>query len=108
MEKELFGIPIEHMEEDPLPLELRERLLKSIVDIYESREGWLEKEPERAKWWRQLSYFNEKGESIRKSLMRTPIDGARLSSGFVIALTRIFEDRIKEGKAECTELRSLV
>ena len=62
MEKELFGIPIEHMTEDPLPLELRERLLNSIVDIHESREGWLEKEPERAKWWRQLCYFNEKGE----------------------------------------------
>lgn len=27
-------------------------------------------------------YFNEKGESIRKALMQTPIDGARLSSGF--------------------------
>ena len=30
----------------------------------------------------EFDYFNEKGESIRKSLMRTPIDGARLSSGF--------------------------
>ena len=27
-------------------------------------------------------YFNSKGISIRKSLMKTPIDGARLSSGF--------------------------
>ena len=27
-------------------------------------------------------YFNSKGESIRKTLMKTPIDGARLSSGF--------------------------
>ena len=27
-------------------------------------------------------YFNEKGESARKALLRTPIDGARLSSGF--------------------------
>ena len=27
-------------------------------------------------------YFNAKGISIRKSLMKTPIDGARLSSGF--------------------------
>ena len=27
-------------------------------------------------------YFNEKGNSVRKALMRTPIDGARLSSGF--------------------------
>ena len=27
-------------------------------------------------------YFNEKGESVRKALLRTPIDGARLSSGF--------------------------
>lgn len=26
--------------------------------------------------------YNEKGESIQKSLLRTPIDGARLSSGF--------------------------
>ena len=27
-------------------------------------------------------YYNEKGHSIQKSLMRTPINGARLSSGF--------------------------
>lgn len=27
-------------------------------------------------------YYNEKGESVKKGLMRTPIDGARLSSGF--------------------------
>lgn len=27
-------------------------------------------------------YFHENGESIRKALMKTPIDGARLSSGF--------------------------
>ncbi len=27
-------------------------------------------------------YFNEKGQSVKKALMRTPIDGARLSSGF--------------------------
>ncbi len=27
-------------------------------------------------------YFNEKGQSVRKTLMRTPIDGARISSGF--------------------------
>jgi murein DD-endopeptidase MepM/ murein hydrolase activator NlpD len=27
-------------------------------------------------------FFNEKGESAKKALMRTPIDGARLSSGF--------------------------
>ena len=27
-------------------------------------------------------YFNEKGESVRKALLRTPIDGARLSSGY--------------------------
>ncbi len=27
-------------------------------------------------------YFNEKGESVRKTLMRTPIDGARLSSRY--------------------------
>lgn len=29
-----------------------------------------------------VDYFNEKGESMRKSLMRTPIDGARLTSRF--------------------------
>ncbi|MCW5771945.1 MAG: M23 family metallopeptidase [Rhodospirillaceae bacterium] len=29
-----------------------------------------------------VDYLNEKGESSRKALMRTPIDGARLSSGF--------------------------
>ena len=27
-------------------------------------------------------YFNDKGQSARKALLRTPIDGARLSSGF--------------------------
>jgi murein DD-endopeptidase MepM/ murein hydrolase activator NlpD len=30
----------------------------------------------------ELDYFNEKGESVRKALLRTPVDGARLSSGF--------------------------
>ena len=29
-----------------------------------------------------VDYFTEKGESARKALLRTPIDGARLSSGF--------------------------
>ncbi len=29
-----------------------------------------------------LDYFNAKGQSVRKALMRTPIDGARLSSGY--------------------------
>ena len=29
-----------------------------------------------------VAYFNEKGESVRKALMRTPVDGARLSSRF--------------------------
>lgn len=27
-------------------------------------------------------YYNRKGESVRKALLRTPVDGARLSSGF--------------------------
>ncbi len=27
-------------------------------------------------------YFNDEGESVRKALLRTPIDGAKLSSGF--------------------------
>ncbi len=30
----------------------------------------------------EVGYFNEKGGSARKALLRTPIDGARLSSGF--------------------------
>jgi murein DD-endopeptidase MepM/ murein hydrolase activator NlpD len=30
----------------------------------------------------ETDYFNERGESSRKALMRTPIEGARLSSGF--------------------------
>ncbi len=30
----------------------------------------------------QAEYFNERGESSKRTLMRTPIDGARLSSGF--------------------------
>ncbi len=29
-----------------------------------------------------LDYFNDKGQSVRKALMRTPIDGARLSSPY--------------------------
>jgi len=29
-----------------------------------------------------VDYFNEKGESVRKALLRTPIDGARLSSRY--------------------------
>ncbi len=29
-----------------------------------------------------IDYFDEKGQSTKKELMRTPIDGARLSSGF--------------------------
>ncbi|MDP2699886.1 M23 family metallopeptidase [Thalassospira sp.] len=30
----------------------------------------------------ETGYYNEKGESYRRALMRTPINGARLSSGF--------------------------
>jgi murein DD-endopeptidase MepM/ murein hydrolase activator NlpD len=30
----------------------------------------------------ETDYYNQKGESVRKALLRTPIDGARLSSGF--------------------------
>lgn len=30
----------------------------------------------------QEGYYNERGESIRKALLRTPVNGARLSSGF--------------------------
>ena len=30
----------------------------------------------------RADYFNPKGESIRKALLRTPVDGARMSSGF--------------------------
>jgi murein DD-endopeptidase MepM/ murein hydrolase activator NlpD len=30
----------------------------------------------------RADFFNDKGESVRKALLRTPIDGARLSSGF--------------------------
>ncbi|WP_236024737.1 M23 family metallopeptidase [Arenibaculum pallidiluteum] len=29
-----------------------------------------------------IDYFNSQGESIRKALLRTPVDGARLTSGF--------------------------
>ncbi len=29
-----------------------------------------------------VEYYNEKGQSVRKALLKTPIDGARLSSGF--------------------------
>ncbi|MCW5752944.1 MAG: M23 family metallopeptidase, partial [Alphaproteobacteria bacterium] len=31
---------------------------------------------------READYFTEKGQSVRKALLRTPIDGARLTSGF--------------------------
>lgn len=30
----------------------------------------------------ETDFFNDRGQSVRKTLMRTPIDGARLSSGF--------------------------
>lgn len=30
----------------------------------------------------RIGYFNSKGESVRKALLRTPINGARLTSGF--------------------------
>jgi murein DD-endopeptidase MepM/ murein hydrolase activator NlpD len=30
----------------------------------------------------QTNYYNERGHSVKKALLRTPIDGARLSSGF--------------------------
>ncbi len=30
----------------------------------------------------RVDYFNAKGESVRKALLRTPVDGARLTSGF--------------------------
>jgi murein DD-endopeptidase MepM/ murein hydrolase activator NlpD len=29
-----------------------------------------------------VDYFNPKGESVRKALLRTPVDGARITSGF--------------------------
>lgn len=29
-----------------------------------------------------VDYFNEKGQSVRKALLRTPVEGARISSGF--------------------------
>ena len=29
-----------------------------------------------------IDYYNEEGHSVRKALLRTPVDGARLSSGF--------------------------
>ena len=29
-----------------------------------------------------IDYYNDEGQSVRKALLRTPIDGARLSSGF--------------------------
>ena len=31
-------------------------------------------------------YFNEKGESLKKALLRTPVDGAKITSGFGIRL----------------------
>ena len=31
-------------------------------------------------------YFNERGESVRKALLRTPIDGARITSGYGMRL----------------------
>ncbi len=30
----------------------------------------------------EIEYFNDKGESVRKALLKTPVDGARLSSRF--------------------------
>lgn len=40
------------------------------------------------KWYKMYSYlgsfYNEKGQAIRKTLLKTPVDGARISSGFGI------------------------
>jgi len=33
-----------------------------------------------------VDYFNAKGESVRKALLRTPVDGARISSGYGMRL----------------------
>jgi murein DD-endopeptidase MepM/ murein hydrolase activator NlpD len=30
----------------------------------------------------QVDFYNDKGESVRKALLRTPVDGARITSGF--------------------------
>lgn len=43
---------------------------------------------QKVRYWRyrmkngQVAYFDERGRGVKKSLMRTPIDGARLTSGF--------------------------
>ncbi len=42
---------------------------KMPVYRYESKDG-------------TVDYYNEDGQSIKKTLMRTPVDGARISSGF--------------------------
>lgn len=34
----------------------------------------------------QADYYNEKGESVRKALLRTPVDGARITSGYGMRL----------------------
>ena len=33
-----------------------------------------------------IEYFNDKGESLKKGLLRTPVDGARITSGFGMRL----------------------
>ena len=33
-----------------------------------------------------IEFFNEKGESLKKSLLRTPVDGAKITSGFGMRL----------------------
>jgi murein DD-endopeptidase MepM/ murein hydrolase activator NlpD len=33
-----------------------------------------------------VEYFNEKGESLKKALLRTPVDGAKITSGFGMRL----------------------
>ena len=37
----------------------------------------------------KLEYFDAKGNSVRKSLLRTPINGARISSGFGMSRNQI-------------------
>ena len=34
----------------------------------------------------QADYYNDKGESVRKALLRTPVDGARITSGYGMRL----------------------
>ncbi|MCP4922763.1 MAG: M23 family metallopeptidase [bacterium] len=77
-EGDQFGVYYEVMRDEETGAERSRGIVYAYLTLsgrtfhiyrYKSRDG-------------KIAYYNEKGESIRKSLLKTPVDGARLSSRF--------------------------